>query len=337
MAKYKTPIIDQEALQKQHEEELAVLLGTIRHDSGNKKRLRIHQGWWRAFVLGLTEGDYYDKHNKEWKRVCNRTFIETTEKDINFLTPQVIQAARRALKERDKSNPGLIEETRLNFNLLSSQPLCFNFFGELSLDKGFGIKVLRKWWPELTELKKVIFEFAPLERFTNDNSAFDIAFEVTKGNQSGLIGLECKYTDSFSSTEYDKPAYLEIYSKSKSFSSSYEDLKSKRFNQLFRSQLIAEALIQHKRYDFVLTGLFCYDEDESAISTANEFKKKLTNPDDFTLIKYREFIGKVQQLDLDWRQREWTMLLWARYCATILSERVVPKKSKSLKLNSNKG
>jgi hypothetical protein len=337
MAKDKTPIIEQEMLQKQHEEQLGVLLGTLPPGSGNKKRLRIHQGWWRAFVLGLTEGEYYDNIHKEWKKVCNRTFIETSNQDINFLTPQAVQAARLALKERDGLNPGIIEETRLNFNLLSSQPLCFNFFGELMLDKGFGIKVLRNWWPGLTELKRVVFEFAPKERFTNDNSAFDVAFEVTIGDRSGLIGLECKYTDSFSSTEYDKPEYREIFSKSKSFSSGFEDLKSERFNQLFRSQLIAEALVQHKKYDFVKMGLFCYHQDSSAISTAEEFKKKLANPDDFTLINYREYIENIQKLDLDWRQREWTMLLWARYCATILSERAVSIKSKRIKFDSIKG
>jgi hypothetical protein len=89
-------------------------------------------------------------------------------------------------------------------------------------DKGFGLKVLQNWWPEVTELKRVIFEYAPEERYTTDNSAFDVAFEVSAGGQSGLIGLE----------------------------------------------------------------------------------------------------WKVQRLDLKWEQREWTMLLWARYCGTILSDAV---------------
>ena len=94
----------------------------------------------------------------------------------------------------------------------------------------------------------VIFEYAPTERYTDDNSAFDIAFEVKIGNQHGLIGLECKYTDSFSTKEYDKPAYQDIYHKSSSFAANYDELKASKYNQLFRNQLIAEALIQKNKY-----------------------------------------------------------------------------------------
>jgi hypothetical protein len=309
-------------LQEQHHQFLVQLLGTIPNEKIDVQRIRIHQGWWRAFVLGLPEGDYFDKKNKKWNRVCNRTFKESTSSDINFLTPQVLQAVKATLKERKESNRGMIEESRLNYNLLSSQPLCFNFFGELMVDNAFGLKVLNCWWPELTEIKRVVFEFAPKERFTNDNSAFDIAFEVSIGKKSGLIGLECKYTDTFSAYEYEKPEYEKIFEKSNSFATNYKILKASKYNQLFRNQLIAEALIQNKKYDFVRTGLFCYQGDNTAILTAHEFQKMLTNPENFSIITYRNFIEKIQQLDLSWDQREWTMLLWVRYCATILSDSI---------------
>jgi hypothetical protein len=170
-------------------------------------------------------------------------------------------------------------------------------------DIDFGLRVLQTWWPEPTELMEVMFEYPPKERYTDDNSAFDIAFEVKIGDQLGLIGLECKYTDSFSITEYDKDAYKEIYNKSISFAASYNDLKASKYNQLFRNQLIAESLIQNKKYDFVHTGLFCYHEDESAIITAQELQKMLKDPKSFTIITYKDFIESVQKLDLDWRQR----------------------------------
>ena len=159
-------------LKEQHKQQLTRLLGTIPQSHSMIKRIRSHQGWWRAFVLGLPEGEYFDNKNSKWKKVCNRTFEETTCNDINFLTPEANQAAKKTVTERDESNPGMIEETRLNYNLLSSQPLCFNFFGELMADMDFGLRVLKTWWPDLTVLKKVIFEFAPKERFTQDNSAF---------------------------------------------------------------------------------------------------------------------------------------------------------------------
>ena len=310
-------------LQQQHQELLRNLVGTIPGENGMIKRIRAHQGWWRAFVLGLPEGEYFNHKNQTWDRVCNRTFEETTDTRSNFLTDKTLQSVSLTLKERNESNPGMIEESRLNYNLLSSQPLCFNFFGELMMDTDFGLKVLQNWWPELTELRRVIIEFAPVERYTNDNSAFDIAFEVSMVNKSGLIGLECKYTDKFSASEYDKPEYLNIFNKSNSFIATYNDLKSSKYNQLFRNQLIAEALIQNRKYDFVRTGLFCYQEDNSAIYTAHGFQQMLSIPSDFMIITYSNFIENIQRMNLSWDQREWSMLLWARYCATVLSDAII--------------
>ena len=191
------------------------------------------------------------------------------------------------------------------------------------LDKDLGLQVLQIWWPELTSLKRVIFEYAPPERFTNDNSAFDVAFEVSSGDQLGLIGLECKYTDIFSSTEYDRQEYRTIFTVSNSFRANYEEFVSKDYNQLFRNELIAKALRQNKKYDFVKTGLFCYQDDSSAISTAESFQGMLNDPQSFRTITYNNFLENIQRLDLNWRQREWTMLLWARYCGFKLSDLAV--------------
>jgi hypothetical protein len=292
--------------------------GTIPSETGLKRRTRIHQGWWRMNVLNEKPGVH--PKDKE-KNVCN-TIFEGKISKRNFLTQNSIKAVDTTVAERKKADAGIMELDRLYNNLLSSQPLCFNFFGELWADTDFGLKVLQNWWPELTELKRVIFEYAPEERYTDDNSAFDVAFEVAAGNKTGLVGLECKYTDTFSSTVYDKPAYQRIYKNANSFAATYEDLKASKFNQLFRNQLIAEALLQNGKFNFVKTGLYCYHEDRSAITTAKEFQKMLVNSDSFTTITYRDFISATQKLDLDWEKREWTMLLWARYCGKTLSEGV---------------
>lgn len=304
-----------------NKEDLLKRFGTIPNESSYKKRIRMHQGWWRMNVLNEKVGRHPKNRNSN---LCN-TILNGEKSRNNFLTENTYKAVFQTLDERKEEGTGMMEEDRLFNNLLSSQPLCFNFFGELMADTDFGLKILQLWWPNITELKRVIFEFAPKERFTNDNSAFDVAFEVAIGNQIGLIGLECKYTDTFSSTEYDKPTYRELFKNSNSFVADYNDLKASRYNQLFRNQLISEGLIQNSKYQFVKTGLFCYEQDNSAIEIGQEFKKMLANPDSFTIITYRSFIENIQQLDIDWLKREWTMLLWARYCATTLSEQVFIK------------
>lgn len=88
----KKPKDEQVELNKRHLEKMVELLGTTNGSTNWRDKIRIHQGWWRAFVLGLIEGEYYDKRNKIWKSVCNQVFQETSSDDINFLTDTVYQS-----------------------------------------------------------------------------------------------------------------------------------------------------------------------------------------------------------------------------------------------------
>tara|TARA_B100000315_G_C14539099_1_gene569968 strand:- start:564 stop:1580 length:1017 start_codon:yes stop_codon:yes gene_type:complete len=325
---------EQEGLKEEHYHLLGRLIGTKIGGQGLNDRVRRHQGWWRACVAALPEGQYYDNRNKIWKRICNRAFSETSPEDVNFLSQEAFLAAKNTLAERTDESSGIVDAERLNYNLLSSQPLCFNFFGEFMGDREFGLKVLRAWWPELTELRKVMFEYAPKENFTGDSSAFDVAFEVAIGDNVGLIGLECKYTDQFSyrpkgsKTNYgdqgnkNHDSYKKVYTaRSHCFLAPYYDfVRHNGCNQLFRNQLIAESVVHHGLYAFARTGLFCYQKDDSAKALGTKFGTMLADPKDFTIISYAELIAKMQRLDLSWKRREWTMLLWARYCALSLSD-----------------
>ncbi len=299
-------------------DQLRQLLGPIPTDSGFKHRMRLHQGWWRTFVLCQEPGKNPINNNA---KVCN-TIEEGESTFKNFLSPNIIKAIKLTLDNWEESNPGKIEEKRLFNNLLSSQPLCFNFFGELKIDKAFALQVLKPYLPDITEVEDVMFEYGPKERYTNDNSAFDVAIEVKSGDKSGLIGMECKYTDSFSADEYDKPEYRDIFFNSDVFEETYECFISSRFNQLFRNQLIAEALVQNGKYDHVITGLFCHADDK-AIEVGKEFQGMLEDGDNiFKIITYQDFIETIQKQDISWDKRELSMMLWARYCGIGLSERV---------------
>lgn len=287
-------------------------------ENGFKRRMRIHQGWWRAFVLGEEEGAHPIRSDQT---VCN-TIRGGQSSNKNFLTKQTATVVHDTIKDHHDSGYGIIEEDRLYNNLLSSQPLCFNFFAELKNDKAFALKALNELGFQLSEIKDTIFEYAPKENYTTDNSAFDVAIEVARDNESGLIGLECKYTDTFSAKEYDKPAYRDIFEKSNVFSEDYDTYKSSSYNQLFRNQLIAQALLQNKKYDFVITGLFCHSDDK-AVETGLKFQSMLNGKDEvFKVITYQDFIEAIQKSDISWEMRNLSMMLWARYCATELSQAV---------------
>jgi hypothetical protein len=296
--------------------QLHEIVGEMPNEHESKRRIRFHQGWWRAFVLNEPAGR--NPADKD-KSVCN-TILSGDVTNKNFLSEAACKSVEATQIARKEFGAGLFNEDRLFNNLLSSQPLAFNFFGELKQDLELAKRIFAHYVPGLDEVSNVIFEYAPQERYTEDNSAFDVALEIKVNGQSGLLGLECKYTDTFSPTEYEKPAYRRVFSQDSGYLAPFEAYKASRFNQLFRNQLIASALIQHKKYAFVLTGLFCFEGDREAIQIGDEFQRMIRGGSEaFKVISYRDFISTAQRLELTWEQREWTMLLWARYCGLRLS------------------
>jgi hypothetical protein len=312
-------------------EELAQTIDKIPDIKTSTGRVRLHQGWWRVNILNEKAGINPVSKNEN---VCN-TITGGNISSKNFLTKNTVKVLEQVLADRNSKNVGMINLDRLYNNLLSSQPLCFNFFAEFEIDKTLGLQVLKTFWPDVTVLNKVVFEYSPPENYTKDGSAFDVGFDVMFGDKTGFIGLECKYTDTFSFKPSTSPifygdvgnknheVFYSVYSSCKSsFNCDYFDfVKNKQYNQLFRSQLMAEAMEQNKRFDIVKTGLFCYQNDEVTIASTKEFASMLADGK-FKIITYGEFFEAVQRLELSWEQREWTMLLWARYCGLILSENV---------------
>lgn len=288
-------------------------------DSKVLKRERIHQGWWRAFVLNLEQGEH--PHNKN-ELICSSIPKNEELKGFNFITPEISAIAESAINNhKENKYGGLIEEKRLRTNLLSSQPLCINFFGFLAQYKELGLAVAQYLYPEITEFHGVHFEYAPTPKnlYTNDNSAFDVALLVSTGDKKGIIGIECKYTERFSQRGYSTDRYREIYNNSKIFTGAYEILTTKDFNQLFRNQLLAESLIQSEKFDFAKTALFCNDKDFDTLKIASKYKNNISTG--FEIITYFTFIELIQKMNLTQPQREYTMLLWARYMGHQLSDR----------------
>lgn len=305
------------------QEEYLKLIGDIPKDKDKyTRRHRLHQGWWRTSVLVETQGPH---PNDSSKSVCNTFHINPQTKSKNFLRSEAYQAVQEEIKKRKyEKGSGMIQEPRIWNNLLSSQPLCFNFWGPIKQNVELANKFLPYIIPGYRELIDIRFEWAPQpkEEYTDDNSAFDVA--ITYHNTEGeieILGLECKYTDSFSETEYDKPAYRKIFNACGDiFKEKYEFYINSKFNQLFRNQLIAQAY-QSKHHNRVICGLFCGKTDDNAIVTANGFQSALISGNEqFCIITFEKFIEALQRSEIDWDIREWSMMLWARYLGLSLSE-----------------
>ena len=300
------------------------IIGTLPKGGPFEQQMRYHQGWWRACVLNEPQGPHPTKPDQT---VCN-VITGGEISGSNFVSSTAFDVARSVVTLRSgqgKRAAGLMHEGRLFNNLLSSQPLAFNFFGPLARSLPLATAVIGQF-VVLDEVTAVEFEYAgETETATSrpDNSAFDVAVKFLRNGRPGLLGIECKYTDSLESKEYDRPAYKALMADARTFrrGASYEELTSLSLNQLFRNQLILERLLQAGTYDFGEALVFCHGADASALRTADRFGTHTVQgpTSSFGSLTYQQFISATQRLELNWEEREWSMLLWARYCATQLS------------------
>ena len=309
---------------------ISELLGELStSDNDLQKDMRHHQSWWRACVLGEEQG----LHPLDSSKLIGSSILNGEKDKINFLDDFAKKAVHETLDSRKNGSKGLIKEDRLYNNLLSSQPLCFNFFGRLKYNLLLATQVFQQFFPDIKDITEIHFEFAPNAATNGDNSAHDVALEfISISNQKGIIGLECKYTEPFSPKEYGKDGpdkkdgkYRQVYEDSSAFKANYKDLVNTKYNQLFRNQLIVESALLTKEgpYKIGYSGLFCFQEDENALSKGKAFQEMLKNGEErFKIITFADLIETIQKANIDWETREWSMMLWARYCGTMLSKNV---------------
>ena len=254
-----------------------------KNDSGFTSKFRMHQGWWRKFVLKEKQGKYFVKKENKWQKVCNRINDgELVASRKNFLSQDIANAVRESLHEQHETGKGIMGMDRLYNNLLSSQPLAFNFFGYFKYHKDIALEFLKSYDSSLTSVEEVVFEYAPSS--SKDNSAFDFGFIVKAGDMKGFIGFECKYTDTFSYKRSGSDAYYgekgdknhdsyhQLYSDNPDrFPDEYQDfyVRNKHFNQLFRNELFGVRILSDPQFDFLKTGLFCHQDDKKTIAAGN--------------------------------------------------------------------
>jgi len=181
-------------------------IGHVPKESGFKAAMRKHQGWWRTSVINLPEGKYYNRKTKKQEPVCNRiTGGETDTHKKNFLSTDISTEVVRAQEKQLRDGKGIMEADRLYNNLLSSQPLAFNFFGFFNAFPDVAKGFLQTFRADIISVDDIVFEYAP--ETSGDSSAFDFGFIVRTETEKGFIGFECKYTDTFSYQRTDTKVY----------------------------------------------------------------------------------------------------------------------------------
>lgn len=210
--------------------------------AGFRRAARTLQSFWRD-RCGLPIGD----HNG--RPLGSRLPTDLAERElVNYLTPGIRAVVREALAAADNQ---LFGKPRIYNDLLSSQPLCFNLFGELKLDLNLASSVMAAVYPDLiSRVTGIRFEYSPgrsLERFTADNSAFDVFIEYEPiGGGKGFLGIEVKYHEDLKvSPAPHRPRYDQVAVRMNCFKPEYlVKLKQTPLEQLWRDHLLAGSMLQ---------------------------------------------------------------------------------------------
>ena len=174
---------------------------------------------------------------------------DSAEKGLNFLADGIFELA----EQRIKDGKGTVEPFRLLHNMLSSQPMCFNLFGELAIDLELATTLVRALWgSRVARVVGVSFEWAPepADEYLNDRTAFDafIEYYTVEGSRA-FVGVETKLSEPFSQKVYDGQEYRR-WMDDKSPWREDADVARSRHNQLWRNHLLAWALLKNECSDY---------------------------------------------------------------------------------------
>ncbi len=179
---------------------------------------------------------------------------------------EIVNAELEANEGRNSKDKKVLKKDRLLENMLSSQPLAFNLFGELSLDKVLAAKVFKSLFPDrIIDVICIQFEISPGrgdKSYTGDHSAFDVFVEYDGIKGKGFIGIEVKYAETLN----DVPAsikgkkYKEVAETSNVFTANgikYLCTMPESLEQIWRDHLLALSILQHPSQKYQ-EGFFLY-------------------------------------------------------------------------------
>lgn len=259
--------------------------------------LRLGQALWRV-GQGLPEGGSARRRQGAW--------IPKSHGTHNFVSDAAWEAAQAALADAEK----LVDHERLHTNLVSSQPLAFNLFGDLKVDLDLASRVLSRMIQRPIVVSGIEFEYSPGRgdlRFTCDRSAFDVYVEYTTGQERGFLGIEVKYQEDLTPRQpknHYRPRYSEITADIGCFTEGAERrLKTPPLEQLWRDHLLACSLLldQQSAFDEGSFVVLFPSINDSCRSAVVEYAELLSSTQTFCSWTLEFFVEALQaECDQPW-------------------------------------
>jgi len=223
------------------------------------------------------------------------------ETGANLLTDAALAAARArtAVIERHQS----VDHQRLWADLLSSEALAFNLFGDLASDLGRADRAVHAWWPDAPgTVREVRFTHSPgwLDpTYLNSLRAFDVAFVLDVGDGTqGIIGVDVKYHERTKS-ETPKPTnlhrYVEVAERSRVFRPGVMDAVKGRSDLavMWLEHLLLHSMLQHPSGSWTWgRSIVVYPAGNVDIVDACErYRKLLMDQSTFAIVTIEELLG----------------------------------------------
>lgn len=235
----------------------------------------------------------------------------------NFLTEGIKEVVRAEVLDKSRSKGKLYGRPRIFNDLLSSQPLCFNLFGELQRSKELASTLVSQLTNgRFIEVMAVEFEYSPSRsdgRYTNDRSAFDVYLECkTASGGRGFIGIEVKYHENLNDpvantrVEYDKVANM----MGCFHPLSLESLKKKPLQQVWRDHLLSGAIRLVDGYEDALFVVLFPKDNDACQTVVNAYRSTLVDSSSFDSWYIEDVLNVLSRHTSE----EWPRLVYDRYC-----------------------
>ena len=272
-------------------------------ESGRVARYRRLQSWYREHVLHARPG-------ASGNYPALGSYLDADEvaanPRLNFLSDAALTHAEERITQV-KAEGGSLDPVRLKRNMLSSMPMCFNLFGTMRGEPDF-VEVFKELFDSAaTAITEIVCEWAPrpTSEFLADRTAFDavVFYETDSGPR--FCGVETKYTESFSATEYENPRYATVTRGSGWFANPEKalvDLKGPKSNQLWRNVMLAAAVEAQGGHGTGWVAVVALADDPGAESAMRAVGSALTDSNRLKFVALESILdyAAAQQSLRDW-------------------------------------
>jgi len=220
-----------------------------------RQRARLNQARWRErHGHPIGSQPYRPRPGVDSRPVGSRIPLDYgLETGANLVTKPSLQAARArmAMVEREQS----IDHQRLWADLLSSEALAFNLFGDLAADPTRATRLVHGWFPDAPgAVSEVRFFHSPGRldaQWLNSLRQFDAAFVLDRDDGShGIVAVDVTYHERLT-IEQPKPEnlwrYREVHERSGAFRPDAFDTVKGRSDlwSPWLEQLLLFSMLQH--------------------------------------------------------------------------------------------